>query len=211
MEEKENIVMEQPIASEQTLVQEEQCNLVQDSSSGSIINKFKNAEQLCKAYENLEREFTKKCQQIKKLEQQNLSLDNAQAPKTQQEQNQQILSQFLSKNPNANNFKEQIEQEINSLEKEQWQMSTLENAYVKVLEKNCVDKSSLVNNEEFVENIILKNEDLKNRIVSNYLLGVANSSVASLVKAGGGNVVYASPSNLKSIAEAGEIAKTILK
>ena len=73
---------------------EEQGGQVQEQT-GSQLGKFSSPESLLEAYNNLQREFTKKCQKLSEYEKQNV--DNAKGETSPSDETKEIAPAFESK------------------------------------------------------------------------------------------------------------------
>lgn len=121
--------------------------------------KFKSAEDLLMAYNNLEAEFTKKCQKLSALEKE----------KTEQPQIdlEQEFERFLLSNAEAKEFSEEIKSYVQS-EGLQRVDKPFETAWAKVV-LNHVSSSYGKANDPIVKRYVLSNEEIENKIVENYL------------------------------------------
>lgn len=155
-------------------------------TEGSPIGKFKNAGSLLSAYNELEKEFTKKCQKISELEKQNT--DNVeQTPVYLQENWRDEIKNFLNLNGGAQTYAKDIAKELMqdiSLAKSK---NALELAYAKVLAKNFKNEDNLLEDETFVENKILKNEKIRSRIINEYLDELSKKKAPPMVLNGKGS------------------------
>lgn len=196
---------EQPILQdEQTLVQEEHLP-VQDSLQGSPINKFKTTEQLQKAYENLEREYTKKCQKLSSLEKE---LDNAKAP-NKQENILAEIKEFYTENPNAKDFHEKLLEK--SLEKEVFSKQGLIKDYLEILGQAYQKEKEKNSSKELLFDKINNDDELKNKIIGDYIDKVKANKITPLIKAGEGGYVITPVTTPKTLLEANDLARQILK
>ena len=173
--------------------------------NGSPIGKFKDVKSLNDAYNSLQAEFTKKCQQLSELTKQ--KNDSAQAPFFESENWQARLDEFFNKNPQAVKYSKQIAEVVVGDKELQKGNFPLMEAYAKVLEQQNIN---LLNNqqdeEKFVENL---SEQTKEKIVTDYL---SKLNVAPTLMQGFGGVSVASTVNQpKTVAEAGELAKKLFK
>ena len=74
-----------------------------EAENGETVGKFKDANALLEAYNNLEKEFTKKCQRLSALEKDKVEEDEA-----LNKQVDEKLSLFLSTNGEATTYKEEL-------------------------------------------------------------------------------------------------------
>ena len=195
---------------EQTLVQEEQINLVQDSlSSGSPHGKFKDVDSLLKAYNDLEKAFTKKCQLVKELENKQ-ELDKAIAPNNENGDWTQRVCEFFSKSPKAKMFVEEISEVLSSDKVLRDSQNSLELAYAKVLNDKFKTNEELIKDEKFIDEVVLKDKNIREKIIKEYLSDIKSKKTVPLI-AGGGESMISPNSKPKSIKDAGNIAKTMFK
>lgn len=148
---------------------------------GSPLGKFKNPEKLLDAYNELQSEFTRKCQKLSEVEKQlyesNKGEESGTLPMTDTEEFawNKNLKEFLQTHKFANTFAEEITKELIGDEKLKNAEDGLEKAYLKVLDKNYVLPKDLANDQNFLENHIYNNNEIKEKIIKEY--------VASLQKA----------------------------
>ena len=97
----ENIFVEQPNEQDNVPVADakEEIGTPSSSLSGSQFGKFKDANSLLTAYNNLQAEFTKKCQKLSELEKEKLQeVENNNIPIFDKEDWQTKVSTFLNSN-----------------------------------------------------------------------------------------------------------------
>ena len=197
---------EQPIKKdEQTLVQEEHLS-VQDSLVGSPVNKFRTTGELVKAYENLEKEYTRKCQKLSSLEKE---LDNAKAPNEKQENVLAEIKEFYNENPNARNFHDKLISK--SFEKENVTKESLLKDYLDILSEAYSEEKEKNTSSELIYNKVINDDNLKNKIIGDYIEKVSSNRTVPLLKAGDGGYVVSPISSPKTLIEAGNLARQILK
>lgn len=181
----------------------------------SLLNKFKTVGALCKAYENLEKEFTKKCQKLSELKCENDALDKTKTDVLPQNTNENWLnkvSNFLSENQNAKNYMEEITNILSEDENLAKKEDALELAYSKVLKKNFKTKEELANDDEFLEKYIYSSDAVKNKIIEDYLLKLENNKTIPLISSVRGSMSITSPKfTPKNLKDAGRYAENILK
>lgn len=187
--------------------------LNKDLLTGS--SKFKSTEELLKAYENLEKEFTKKCQKLSALSGDNKTDANKNEtvlPQYEREDWLKKTSKFLAENENAKNYVKQIAEILMADEDLAKKEDALELAYSKVLKQNFVTKEQLASDEDFLNEFVYKNEKIKNTIIKNYLLDIQSGKEVPLIGGGlGTNSVLSSKFSPKDLTEAGKFALHILK
>lgn len=173
---------------------------------GSPYGKFKDAKSLVNAYNSLQVEFTKKCQQLSALEKLNKN-DNVQTPFFEEDGWQASLDDFFEKNPKAKEFSKEIANEIVDDKELQQSKSPLDVAYARVLEKNYSSLLDKVDNNNYIESKI--SSETKQKIVNDYLKDVKKSPF--LMSGFGGNVVVSNIAKPTTVYEAGELAKNLFK
>ena len=219
MEQILNLDGEQPdLCNEQTLAEEQQQALdvkkeeVQDiAMKGSLKGKFKTVDSLERAYENLEKEFTKKCQQLKELENKKSESDNANAPQYTLSGWQEKVKDFFNQNPKAKQFVDEISEVLSSDKVLASKENSLELAYGRILNNKYQTAEQLINDEQFIENVIINNQQIKQRIINNYLSEITNNKTVPLMGNGGGNIPLSKTSKPTTLKEAGLVAKALLK
>ncbi len=151
--------------------------------------KFKSAESLFEGYQQLEKEFTKKCQVLKKLE-------------NRVENNQQILEKMLQINPNLSCFADELKN-----------VSGVEEFAIKLAETltgKINEPCNMINDEEFLNNYVYSNEKIINKIVADYLDSLVSIQVPQTIAKGGN--CYVSPTyRPRTLDEAGKMAKKFIE
>ena len=137
-------------------------DLHNEADNGETVGKFKDVNALLEAYENLEKEFTKKCQRLSELEK----------DKTQEENNlnQEIdtkLKAFLSDNGEATSYSEMLKEKVlndDSLKK-------MDDPFSYVWAEMVFDRLKGSNNsdENILTDYIMNNEKIKNMVIENYV------------------------------------------
>ncbi|MGN1208336.1 MAG: hypothetical protein ACI4TI_02605 [Christensenellales bacterium] len=210
---------EQPISDDVNLEagsgDEKKEELNKDLLVGS--SKFKSTEELLKAYENLEKEFTKKCQKLSALSGDNKTTDAEKKdeevlPQYKREDWLKKTGEFLANNENAKNYVKQIAEILISDENLAKKEDALELAYSKVMKENFIPKEQLLVNEDFLNEFVYNNEKIKNKIIEDFLLNLKNEKDVPLISSAFGSGVVSSPKfRPKDLTEAGKFAMHILK
>ncbi|MBE5745761.1 MAG: hypothetical protein E7359_00525 [Clostridiales bacterium] len=177
--------------------------------SGSSTKKFKSVEALSKAYENLEREFTKKCQKLNEL----MSENNTEVlPQYKKEDWLVKVSNFIAENKFAKDYTKQIADVLLEDEALAKKEDALSLAYSKVLNDNFKTKEELAEDEDFLNQFVYKNEKIKTKIIEDYLLEINNNQTVPLLSKVKGTSSVSSPKFIpKSLKEASRYAEQILK
>ena len=134
---------------------------VGEAEKGETIGKFKSVEALLDAYNNLEKEFTKKSQRLSQLEK----------DKTVEEENlnkelDKKFHTFLSSNLEAESFGDELKEKVQSDDN----LKKMDDPFGYVWAEMIFEKLKNPNQDEKVlNNYILKNESLKNMVIENYV------------------------------------------
>ena len=188
------------------------------TSEGSPLGKFKDSAKLLEAYNELQSEFTRKCQKLsdteKKLQElsndSNTSQDNVAQNSNEFAWNKNI-SEFLQSHKNARGLVEEITNEIindNTLRKSE---DGLEKAYARVIEKKYTPESELVKNVEFLKNYIYSNEEIKNTIIKEYIASLQNSKNPIIVNNSSFNRGVAITNKITSLDDARKYVEHMFK
>lgn len=183
-------------------------NLSYGNHDGSPIDgKFKTVDELIKAYESLQSEFTKKCQALSELKKNNESDNAPSVPPYENSDWQEKVDEFLLNHPLAKKFSREISEIISSDKVLGGAQNSLEVAYGKVLEKENEKLNNRLNDNEFAINSLSDSD--KEKIVKDYLKKVSLSP--NLMTSKGGNTIASSYKKPTTVFEAGEMAKKIFK
>ena len=163
MEEKE-LVEEQPqeivgSSNDDAIVAEQEEN---EAERGVPIGKFKSVEDLYQAYNNLQSEFTRKCQKLAEIEK-----DKTQQSQSQEEKLDAEFKAFLNENKNAISYADEIKERV----MQNSELASTEKPFDKVWAQMLIEKLSSPNStqEPMVQNFVLNDENLKNLVTQNYV------------------------------------------
>ena len=156
----EEVVREQPKVEGE--VQDSLNSLEAPETSGSL-GKFEDAESLLAAYNNLQAEFTKKCQKLSALEKENNKIVY-----TEEDWNKRVAS-FLEKNPEAKKYSKEISEAILNNEDLKSKENALELAWSGIAMKNYVEPEKLAKDKTFLNSYIFNNEEIKKQVLESYL------------------------------------------
>lgn len=178
-------------------------NLEQPNNLGSNMEfgKFKDAESLMKAYLNLEAEFTKKSQKLALLENE---INAEQQQKSRQAELDRQVEDFVTKfeavRPFSNVLKESLQKEDGSIEEQA----------VKILSNNYKTPDDYIKDNEFLNNYIFSNKEIKDKIIKDYLSNLTQNSPIKIDKSSS-SISLTPPKQPTTIQEAGKLAKSIIK
>ena len=165
------------------------------------IGKFKDTESLLKAYNNLQAEFTKKSQRLAELETEN---EQKQKEKVRQAEIDKQVDEFAAKFDIVKPFSSALKETLTNTTD-----ADLAEESVKMIAKNYKRAEDYATDEEFLTNYIFSNAEIKDKIIKDYLSKVTQNSPIKLES--NGNILLSKPAQPTTIAEAGKLAKTIIK
>lgn len=162
-----------------------------EAENGETVGKFKDVNALLEAYNNLEKEFTKKCQRLSALEK-----DKVKEGETLKKQVDEKLSLFLSSNGEASAYKEELLAKVN----ENDSLKRMDDPFGYVWAEMVFDKiKNQKLTDESVKNYILSNENIKNAVIENYINQLAENKSPVIISSKGNRVATVAtqnPSNL---------------
>ena len=171
MEEKED--WEQPENLDNVLVAD--AKIEEDtpsSNNGSQYGKFKDVDSLLTAYNNLQAEFTRKCQKLSELEKndkENLEkIELEKMPIFETDDWQNKVSNFLEQNKDAKKYANEISNYILNDPELQNDKNALELAWAKVVSEKYKSPESIVSDDKFIDDFVMSNEHIKQKIISKY-------------------------------------------
>lgn len=134
-----------------------------EAERGVPVGKFKSVEDLMTAYNNLQAEFTRKCQRLSALEKEKVAFVTPSADESQEGR----LKTFLSKNQEAVLYAEDIKSRVMQDEN----LKNDELGFDKAWAGMLFEKLSSPNKskEPLIQNFILKDDELKNLVIENYM------------------------------------------
>lgn len=163
------------------------------AENGEKVGKFKNVEALLDAYNNLEKEFTKKSQRLAEFEK-----DKMEEEKELDSQVDNKLKTFLSSNGEANSYSEELKKRV--LENES--LKKMDDPFSYVWAEMIFEKlkgSSETDGE--VANYVLGNEKLKNIVLEKYVNQLTENKSPIKISSAGKRVATSTatqkPQNLK--------------
>ncbi len=190
---------------------------VSEVGSQGQYGKFKSADKLLEAYNNLQSEFTKKCQllsQLQKDKMEQASIENQPQPSQEQLQKEQDqpeqteqafqsgLESFLLANDDAKQFEDEIKQKIDL-------SSTAADPYQVAWAGVVLDHltgSKQKAGDPIVNKYVLSDEQVRNQVIQEYLNDLEKHKPPYVISSQGGERVSSiSPGTPSSLAEAKEI------
>ncbi len=169
-----------------------------DKENQDSYGKFKTAEELLKAYNSLESEFTKRSQKLKELENSKKASDW-----------EDKVTELVKKYPVAEALGGEIAKEISEDYELIKSEDCLEKALLKVLSKNYKAPEDLAKEKTVVDKV-LQSEENKEKIIDEYLTKI-KSKQPPVTLPKGGAIPLTPPQRIASIKEAGELARKIIE
>ena len=158
--------------------------------------KFKNPEELLKAYGELEKEFTRRSQKLKELE-------NASEEAFKSEEDwRAAVDKFFEETPSAKAFSKDIANEIISHPELKRDRNCLSIALTRTLVSKFRTPEQLLADGQFLNDYVLKSQAVKDAVIAQYLRDVRDGK-PPLVLGGGGKQFATSAKSPKTIEEAG--------
>ena len=190
---KENRVEEQPQNIENQNVENKDLNNEMGSSEseqevgsstseaerGVPVGKFKSVDDLMTAYNNLQAEFTRKCQRLAVLEKEKTSEPNA--------DNSATLEVFLSKNQEAVLYADELKARVEQDESLKNEEDPYGIAWAGLLYEKLASPN--MSKEPLVKNLILKDEELKNLVIENYVEQIKKQNTPVVMSSSSGERV----------------------
>ena len=165
------------------------------------MDKFNDYDKLLDSYSNLEKEFTKKCQELSDIKKQS-GTSSAEPPQ------QQTFEEFLTQFPEAETFKDQLGQAINNPQYSQ-SVDAYTRCYFDLLRQNYVSKESLAQDDNFLQQYVLSNKDVVAKLLQKVEPTVMPTPTVISGNAGAMSVTL--PTRPKTIAEASKLAQEFFK
>lgn len=184
-------------------MEKEQANILpaaSDKENMPSFGKFQSAEELLKAYNSLESEFTKRSQKLREYETQ------APTPKNDWETK---VNNLFGKHPVADKYLEEIAKEIADNKDLINDENCLENALIKVLSNKIVSKQDMANDEEVIGMVLEKGEN-REKVIGQYLESIRINPLPKVLPKAGGAIPL-TPNKPVTLSEAGKIAQKYLE
>ena len=183
---------------------------------GSPLGKFKDSESLLNAYNELQSAFTRKCQKLSETEKK-LQDINSQNTGNMESENQEKfawenkVSEFLQSHKNASSLAEEITAEIISDKTLMESDEALEKAYSRGIERKYIAHEDLVKNDEFLEKFVYSNENIKDKIIKEYVASLQIPKSPINISNSGFSGGIASTNKFNSLAEANKYVENMFK
>ncbi len=182
---------------EQPIVQINIQNQTNETQQDSELGKFKNPQELLKAYRELEKEFTRRSQRLKELE-------NASKPYEGEEEWRQATDKFFQKTPSARALARDIAGEIASDPTLKQSRDCFDKALLRVLARSYKTPEQLMDDGQFLKKYVLGSEKVKKAVIEAYLKDL-DGAVPPLTLPGGGQSPAAPSKKPRTVREAGKM------
>ena len=174
---------------------------------GSSIGKFKDAESLLEAYNNLQAEFTRKCQKLAQYEKENLPPQ----PVYKDKDWQQKVSDFLASHCEAKPFASEISQKILENPSIYNGENALNLAWAEIISKKYRPVEQLVNDDKFIEDYVLSNEQIRQKVLSNYIADLERNKLPPIQTSHTGKYTFPTQKVANNLSEAKYLVEQLLK
>ena len=146
---------------EQVLQESESATISSEAERGVPIGKFKSVDDLFEAYNNLQAEFTRKSQRLSELEKDKMSKSS------QDNVIENKFQTFLSKNQEAVVYADEIKSRAMQSESLKNDDACFDIVWAEMLYEKLSSPNKA--KEPIVQNLVLKDEELKNLVIENYM------------------------------------------
>lgn len=146
---------------EQVLQESESATISSEAERGVPIGKFKSVDDLFEAYNNLQAEFTRKSQRLSELEKDKMS------ETSQDNVIENKFQTFLSKNQEAAVYADEIKSRAMQSESLKNDDACFDIVWAEMLYEKLSGPNKA--KEPIVQNLVLKDEELKNLVIENYM------------------------------------------
>lgn len=165
-----------------------------EAENGETVGKFKDANALLEAYNNLEKEFTKKCQRLSELEKDKIKEEEKLDKKVEEK-----LALFLSSNGEATNYKDELVEKVKSDDS----LKKMDDPFSYVWAEMVFDKiKNQKTSDEAVKNYILGNENLKNAVIESYINQLSENKSPIIISSNGNRVATVATQNPANLDDA---------
>jgi len=183
---------------------------------GSLPSKFKSTESLVEAYNALQAEFTRKSQKLsevsKELSQVKENAGKKPTPLYERENWEKTVEEFFTTNPSAKEYATEISEQILSGNMDATAPQSLELAWAKILANKFNHLDNLLEEDKFVTEHILKNPNINDKIIKNYLQSLQGNKTIPVISTHTGSSFSLAPKNKpNNLEEARVLAEALFK
>lgn len=176
---------------------------ITDEFASTGFGKFKDAESLVKAYNSLQAEFTKKSQRLSELE-------GELKPLTKVDKIDNIVSKWEGDYQVIGEFKDELKDYLREADSDDLE-KLAEQKIIKLLAENYKKPKDLIQDKQFLSNYVFNNDEVKNAIVQDYLNKLKSAPNIKVATNFNSSIPLTPPARVKTLAEASQIAKSIIK
>lgn len=211
--EDENLNLEQPAgvllkAQGEGISQEDVVGEDLRNEAGSKLGKFKDAEALMCAYNNLQSDYTKKCQALSSLQKKVAENESKISPEQKIEQKKLEAKKYFEADSVASEHIDEIANIALQFEGEGFTDNVFDLAWSEYAKKNFVSKNSLAQDEDFLQEFIFNNKKIKEKIVKDYFNSLNFATNPTLISAQrGANTILAPQNKPKTIKDATKLVE----
>lgn len=165
-----------------------------DNGQETSFGKFKSAEELLRAYNALESEFTRKSQKLSEYEN-NVNWEGK-------------VSEFVKKYPIAEKYAEEVAGEITKNGKKDIEERDLERALLTVLSGKVKTVEEMSEDEDVIDKVLSSDKN-RTKVIEDYLEGIRRNGPPNTLPKRGATPVTP-PLDVRTIRDAGKVAIKIL-
>lgn len=169
--------------------------------------KFKSVEELSKAYDNLQSDYTKKCQALAKLQKEKADNKENSLPPNSYGNLQEELEKFVLENQDAKNYEEEIAKLVLTNKQFANSFNPIAEAWKFIKQKNFISVEDVLKNNNFLNTYIQHNEDIKNKIINDYFSSINLQNTPNLITASGSETLVTVSQKPKSLGEASKLVE----
>lgn len=177
-------------------------------SEGSSLGKFKDEESLLNAYNNLQAEFTRKCQKLSQLEKE---MSAPQTPIYKTQDWQQKVSDFLSSHSEAKPFASEISQKIIENPSLCSGENALNLAWAEIISKKYKPVEELLSDDKFVNEYVLNNEQIKKKVLEDYINNLRQGKLPPIQTSHMGKYAFQTQKKANTLSEAKQLVEDMFK
>lgn len=150
-----------------------------ENQTNQEIGKFKNPQELLRAYGQLEKEFTKKSQRLKELE------NEMRTPFKTEEDWKEAVDKFFERTPSAKPFAKEIAKVIMDNPDMKQDRNCLDVALTSVLVEKFKTPEELLSDGQFLNDYVLCSDTVKEAVIAGYLEEMRNGMPPTIMSRGG--------------------------
>ena len=208
LEQPNNITSSQGEEVSQNEVRAEDSNIENGSKTEENQNfKFKSVEALAKAYDNLQSDYTKKCQALANLQREIRDNKEKSLPQNSYNNLQEELENFVLNNKDAKFYQGEMAKILLTNKEILKSQNPIEEAWKEVKQKNFISVEDVVKNSSFLNSYIQNNLELKNKIITDYFSTISKQDAPNLIKVSASSAVVTAKQKPKSIKEASKLVE----